>query len=89
MFTDEHNFQQLVTNNPMTQFANSKIKDCENLLSCVEEIKKRLVQFKWPLSEIKREPSFYMRQIDKYCKQNDITGEELFNRCENFVQEMH
>ena len=80
---------KMTANNSMALYANKMIKRTEDLLHAASEIQARMHEFEWPISEYRKDPKEYMRDIDKYCHNNNIEGSKLYEGIETEVMRKH
>ena len=54
----------------MKIFADQKIKQTDDLLNLLEDIEAQLLNYKYPIDQMSKDLSQYLKDIDKFCSDN-------------------
>jgi V-type H+-transporting ATPase subunit a len=72
---------------PMTHYANSVIKRCEEAFEQLARIEAKIEEYRMPLRKFRLPPSDYVRQLDSVCVFKQTFGNRLFEETEREVSE--
>lgn len=86
MFTDQQSFARNKKNQKMDAHSAKMLKRCEELLSMYEFITPKFNEFQVKLSSPKLSTKFYIKNIDKYCVQNNYEPRKYFEFVETYLK---
>lgn len=69
-------------NSPMTQYAHTVIKRCEESFEQLAKIESKIEEYEMPLMKFTRSPNEYIHQVDAICRQKGVLGNRLFEETE-------
>ena len=75
------------TSNNIALYALKLLKRCQDLSQHLTNIQKTLNEFKWPIASYKKNAQKYIKDIDDYCLEKKINGNELFEKLEIHIKE--
>ena len=75
--------------NENSLFSQKKIKRCEETLEMLKEIKKNLIDFNWPITNLENNNNEYIKEIDDYFKKENKDGSKVFDDEERYISEKY
>ena len=72
--------------NENSLYGQKKIKRCEEILDMLKEIKENMIDFKWPISDLKKNDDYYIKNIDDFLKEKNKDGSKIFEDEENLIK---
>ena len=89
MMSTNHKNPYKKSENSLSLYAAKTIKRCEDLIEKIKDIKKKMIDFDWPLSSLYKSNLDYFNDIDKFCESKEKEGFLLFQEEELFLTEKH